>query len=125
MTAIDTKPSRRRFDQAPRLKRQKPTPAPLLDDAEARLLIADEKTYRRHLWDDFARFARSHGGYVVSVPCHSPVRVQVPAEDTSLENAMASLPRYRVIKLGSIGSRLAHGVCQTMRELEIYLWPRA
>jgi len=114
----------RRFDLAPRLaRRPKPTPATIDDDSEARFRL-DEKQYRRELWNDFAKFAKSHGGYVVSVPAHSPVRVQVPAEDTSLEKAMTSLPRYRVVKLGSMASRLAHGIWQSCRELEIYLWPR-
>jgi len=121
MAAIPAKRLGRRWDCNPRIVRKKREPI-TIDDPEAHLRFADEKTFRNALWLDFARFARSHGGIVISRPSVSPVRVQVPAEDTSLEKAMASLPRYRTVKLGNMSSRLAHGVWQSMRELEIHLW---
>jgi hypothetical protein len=121
MAAIDTKPPKQNLGEHPRAVRKKPQPAALIDDP---LLYRDEKTYRHRLWNDFAAFVKSYGGHTISPPDHSPVRVQVPADDTSLENAMASLPRYRTVKLANVSSRLAHGVWQSMRELEIYLWPR-
>jgi hypothetical protein len=47
------------------------------------------------LWNDFARFVRSHGGVVISRPSHSPVRVLVPLGETSaLEIALRSLSKY-------------------------------
>jgi hypothetical protein len=101
-----------RLDKTPRPKRQKPKPV-TLDDTEARLLVADEKTYRAELWLDFARFARSHGGIVISRPSASPVTVLVPlgdGETSALEIALQSLPKYPVTKLPSLAARLnSHG----------------
>jgi hypothetical protein len=123
--AIDQKPTKQRFDQHPRLKRKATKPAPLIDDAEARLKIADEKLFRAALWADFAKFAKSHGAFVVSPPDHSPVRCQVLLSDgeiSPLEIAMRALPKYPVVKLPTMAARLAHGAFQRMHELEIVLW---
>jgi hypothetical protein len=122
--AIDAKPSKQRFDQHPRLKRLKPKPAPLQDEAEARLLIADEKTFRETLFRDFVKFCRDHGAYVVSVPWHSPARVLVPpdGETSALEIALARLPKYRVVQIPAMAVRLSHGVFSDMRQIEVTLW---
>jgi hypothetical protein len=128
--AVDQKATRQRLDNhprlAPRLAKKRKAPVTLGEDAAEAMLLNgfSEREYRERLWIEFSRFARSHHGYVVSRPFANPARVQVPAENTSFENAMASLPRYRLVKLGSLSSRLAHQVWQTMRELEIWLWPR-
>jgi hypothetical protein len=71
---------KQRLDQHPCIVR-KAKPKVALDDAEARLLLP-EKQYREMLWLDFCRFARSHGGIVVSVPWRSPAVVLVPLGET-------------------------------------------
>ena len=123
MPAIDAKPPRQRFDQHPRFARRKVKPAPLLDDAEAQLLLP-EKEYRQRLWNDFAAFVKSHGAFIVSPPDHGTVRCQVRLTDgdSQLEIAMRRLPKYRVTKLMSTATRLSHGTFQQMGELEITLW---
>ena len=117
--------AKQRLDQHPRAtRRAKPKPA-ALDDTEALLKIADEKVFRAELWLDFARFARSHRGVVISRPSVSPVRVLVPLGDgdSELEIAMQALPRYGVTKMMSTATRLSHQTFRQMAELEIVLWP--
>jgi hypothetical protein len=127
MTAIDPKRPKQNLGAHPRLKRVKPKPAPLLDDLEARLLmVTDEKTYRETLFRDFVKFCREHDGVVVSVPWQSPARVLVPlgddGEKSRLEKAFERFPKYRIVKLPAMVSRLSHGVFQTMQQLSIELW---
>jgi hypothetical protein len=116
--------AKQRLDCHPRAVRKKVKPAPLLDDAEAYLLLP-EKEYRQRLWNDFAAFVKSHGGHVVSPPDHSPVRCQVrlaDGETSPLEKAMEALPKYKVTKLTSTAIRLSQHGFQQMAELEIVLW---
>jgi hypothetical protein len=126
MSAIDAKPAKPDLSRHPRLKRTKPKPAPLSDDAEARLLlITNEKEYREILFRDFVKFCREHDGFVVSQPWHSPALVLVPLRDgetSRLEIALQRLPKYRVLKLPSTAARLSHGVSETMRQIEVTLW---
>jgi hypothetical protein len=122
--AVDPKPSRQRFDQHPRPVR-KAKPKVALDDAEAHLMLP-EKQYRELLFRDFVRFCRDHDAFVVSVPWRSPVTVQVrlaDGEPSRLEIALQQLPKYRVMKLPSTAARLSHGVFETMRQIEVRLWP--
>jgi len=117
---------RQRLDCHPRAVRKKAKPAPLLDDLDARLLMAaDEKTYREILFRDFVKFCRDHDGFVVSQPWRSPAVVLVPlgdGETSRLEIALSCLPKYRVVKLPSTAARLSHGVFETMRQIEVQLW---
>jgi hypothetical protein len=119
MAIIDQKPSKRRWDNNPRIVRAKPQPAALTDDP---MLYRDEKTYRRQLWNDCAAFVKSHGGFVVSPPNHGTVRCQVPLGNGALEKAMEALPRYPVTKLMSTAIRLSQHGFRQMAELEIILW---
>jgi hypothetical protein len=124
MAAIPVKRSTRRWDSNPRVVRKKVQPV-ALDDPEAHLRFMDEKQYRRHLWNEFAAFAKSHGASVVSLPDHSPVRIQVRLSDgeiSPLEKAMTCLPRYPMRPLPTTAARLSHGIFETMRELEVHLW---
>jgi hypothetical protein len=126
MTAIPVKHSTRRWDCNPRIVRKKPEPI-TIDDPEAHLRFADERTFRNALWLDFARYARSYGGIVISRPSVSPVTVLVglgDGEDSPLEIALRSLPKYSVIKLPGTMMRLSHAVFVSMRPIEIRLWPR-
>jgi hypothetical protein len=52
------------------------------------------------------------------------VGVLVPPgdDDSQLEIAMRSLPKYRVTKLMSTATRLAHGTFKQMCEIEVQLW---
>jgi hypothetical protein len=122
-TAIPAKRAARRWDSHPRVARRAKPKAAVLEDAEAHLLLP-EKEYRQLLWRDFAKFVKTHGGYVVSPPDHGTVRCQVRLADgdSQLEIAMRSLPKYRVTKLMSTATRLSHGTFQQMSELEITLW---
>jgi hypothetical protein len=125
MAAIDPKPSKRRWDSHPRLARRVKKPAPLVDEAAARLLCASEKEYRETLFADFCRFARSYGAFVVSVPWQSPALVLVPlgdGETSPLEIALQQLPKFRVTKLPATTTRLSHGVFEAMRQIEVTLW---
>jgi hypothetical protein len=122
MPAIDAKPPRPRLDQHPRLKRQKPKPAPLLDDLDARLLMAaDEKTYRETLFRDFVKFCARCGAWVVSAPFEKRCRVLVPDGSPLLER-LAELPRYPVASLPGISHRLTHGRFVRVSEIEVLLW---
>src|SRR5262249_26823748 len=97
--AIDPKPPRQRFDQHPRVVRRAKPKSAVLDDAEPHLLLP-EKEYRRRLWNDFAAFVKSHGGFVVSPPDHGTVRCHVrlaDGEPSPLEKAMQALPKYRCV----------------------------
>jgi hypothetical protein len=94
-----------------------------LDDKEAAQLY-QPREYKEKLWDDFARFAREHGAWVVS-PRNGGrgdgrVRVQL-AENSNLEKALEDFPRYRVTKLGP-ALRLTHGRFEPVREILVTLW---
>jgi hypothetical protein len=127
MSAIDAKPTKRRFDQSPRLARKAKKPAPLIDPVEARLATASEKEYREILFRDFVKFCREHDAVVISQPWQSPAVVLVPlgdGETSRLEIAMLRLPKYRVTKLPATTTRLSHQIFETMRQLEVHLWSR-
>jgi hypothetical protein len=117
----------KRLDHHPRaVRRAKPKPATLDDDTEARLRM-NERDYRASLWLDFARFARKHGGIVISRPSASPVCVLVPVgdgEESPFEIAMRSKPKYPVTKSLGTMVRLSNlGLFETMRPVEVRLWP--
>jgi hypothetical protein len=118
MAAIDPKPSKRRWDNHPRVVRKKPQPVALTDDP---LLYRDEKAYRLALWRDFVRFVRDAGAWVVTTPAQGNVRCQVPADSPLLER-LAQLPRYPVVKLPSVSHRLALGRFVPVREIQVTLW---
>ena len=118
--AIDPKRPKQRFDQHPRLKK----PAPLVDEAEARLLVASEKEYREILFRDFVKFCRDRGGIVISQPWHSPAVVLVPlGEPSRLEIALSCLPKYPFVQLPGTAARLSHGAFSELRRIAVRLWP--
>jgi hypothetical protein len=121
MTAIDAKPSRRRFDEHPRLKRKATKPAPLIDPIAA-LMYRDENQYRRALFRDFVLFCRDAGSWVVSTPLERQCRVQVPDGSPLLER-LAQLPRYPVVKLPNLSHRLQGGRFIPVSEIVVTLWP--
>ena len=124
--AVDPKPSRQRFDQHPRAIRKKPQAVVLDDEAEARLRMS-EAEYRRELFRSFVKWAREHDGVVISVPWQSPAVVLVPlgdGQDSELEIALRNLRKYPVTKVPGTMTRLSHGIFETMRPIEIRLWPR-
>jgi hypothetical protein len=118
MAAIDPKPSKRRWDNHPRVVRKKPQPVALTDDP---LLYRDEKQYHLALWRDFVRFARDAGAWVVTPPAEGRVRCQVPADSPLLER-LEQLPRYPVVKLPSVSHRLTHGRFIEVSEILVQLW---
>jgi len=120
MAAIDPRPSKRRWDNHPRVARKKPQPV-ALDDPEAYLRIADEKQFRAELWHQFAKFARELGGFIITPPSHSPVRLQL-VDGSPLLERLAQLPRYPVVKLPNVSHRLAYGRFVPVREIEVQLW---
>jgi hypothetical protein len=117
----------KRLDHHPRVKRTKPKPVVLGDDAEQVMLFygLDERTYREQLFRDFVLFCRKHDGFVISQPWHSPAVILVrlgDGETSPLEKAMQALPRYQVTKLPGTTIRLSHGIFETMRQLQVQLW---
>ena len=79
MTAIDAKPSKRRWDVHPRLARirKKAPPAALDDDP---LFYRDEKAYRAALWDGLAKLARECSEWIVTPPRQGKVQIQMAAD---------------------------------------------
>ena len=120
MAAIDPKPSKRRFDEHPRLKRKATKPAPLIDPIAA-LMYRDEKAYREALFRDFVKFCRDAGAWVVSAPFERRCRVLVP-DGSPLIERLAELPRYPVATLANVSHRLTHGRFVPVREIEVQLW---
>jgi hypothetical protein len=102
MPAIDAKPTKRRFDQSPRLARvarKKPAPVTLGDDAaQVMAFYLTERSYRERLFQDFCGFCRLHAGWMVSPSHQGRARVQI-AEGSPLPEKLAQLPRYPVVKL--------------------------
>jgi hypothetical protein len=123
MAAID--PKNRRWDSHPRVAR-KAKPKVALDDNELHLVLP-EKQYREQLFRSFVAFCREHDGVVISVPWRSPAVVLVPlgdGQDSELEIALRNLKKYPVTKVPGTMTRLSHGIFETMRPIEIRLWPR-
>jgi hypothetical protein len=115
--------AKQRLDCHPRVVRKK-KPVAVLDDDQARLMFADEKTFRETLFRDFVKFCREHDGVVISVPWQSPAIVLVPlGEPSRLEIALSCLPKYPFVKLPSTAARLSHGVFYEMRQIAVRLWP--
>jgi hypothetical protein len=112
--------AKQRFDVHPRVVRKAKPKSSVLDDAEAYLTLP-EKEFRQRLWNDFAAFVKSHGGYTVSPPDHSPVRCQIP-DDSPLLERLAQLPRYPVVKLPGISHRLTLGRFIEVKEALVTLW---
>jgi hypothetical protein len=121
MPAIDPKPPKQHWDNRPRPARRATKPAPLLDDAQARLLIADEKTFREMLFRDFVKFCRDAGAWVVSPPFDRQCRVLVPDGSPLLER-LTQLPKYPVVKLPNVSHRLQGGRFVPVSEIEVHLW---
>ena len=126
MSAIDAKPTKRRFDQSPRLARvarKKPPVTTLGDDAASVMLFygLTERAYRERLFADFCGFCRLHGGWVISPSHQGRARVQL-SENSALLERLTQLPRYPVVKLPSVSHRLTHGKFVPVQEIEVQLW---
>jgi hypothetical protein len=110
----------RRLDKHPRIARKK-KPVAVLNDDQARLMFAGEKTYRERLFRDFVKFARDCNAWVVSPPFERRCRVLVPDGSTLLQR-LAELPRFPVVKLPNVSHRLTHSRFVPVREIEVTLW---
>jgi hypothetical protein len=120
MAAIDLKPSKRGWDNNPRIVRKKPQPVVLDDEAEARLRMSEDE-YRRELFRSFVAYCRDAGSWVITPPFERRCRVLVPDGSPLLER-LAQLPRYPVATLPGISHRLTHGRFVPVREIEVTLW---
>src|SRR6516165_8827908 len=120
MATTDLRPSKRRWDNHPRIVRKKPQPVVLDDEAEARLRMS-EAEYRRELFRSFVKFARECNSWVVSAPFERRCRVLVPDGSPLLER-LAQLPRYPVVKLPGTQHRLVHGRFVSVTEIQVTLW---
>jgi len=120
MATTDLRPSKRRWDNHPRIVRKKPQPVVLDDEAEARLRMS-EAEYRRELFRSFVKFARECNAWVVSAPFERRCRVLVPDGSDLLER-LAQLPRFPVVKMPNVSQRLQGGRFIEVQEIQVTLW---
>jgi hypothetical protein len=118
--AVDTKQTRQRLDNHPRLKRKATKPAPLIDPIAA-LMYRDETQYHRALFRDFVKFCRVAGAWVISPPFDRRCRVLVPNDSPLLER-LKQLPRYPVAILPGSSHRLQGGRFIPVTEVQVTLW---
>ena len=126
MAAIDSRPSKGRWDNHPRVARiaKQKKPASVLGDDPAQFQLfwgLSEKAYREKLFADLCSFCRQHNAWVIS-PSHQGRAVIQVAEGSALLELLAQWLRFSVATLPGTSHRLQAGRFIPVTEIQVTLW---